>query len=102
MNALAILTALVFVCLSAFHVHWAVGGTRGREAVLPTRDGRRLLNPSPLASVVVALALFAAAVLAIGATGALHSLAPAWSIRVGLAVVSAVFLLRAVGDFRLV
>jgi hypothetical protein len=102
MNVLAIVTAIVFLGLSALHVYWAAGGRRGIDAVIPTVEGRRTLNPSPLASIVVAVALALAAAIALGATGVLALVAPAWLIRCGLIVLAVVFGARAVGDFRLI
>ena len=100
MSILAILTTLLLAGLSALHMYWAFGGRWGMESVIPTIDGRRTLNPSPLASVVVALALAVAAVVTLGSTGILRSLAPAWLVKAGLVVLTVVFLARAVGDFH--
>jgi len=102
MNVLAVLTAVVFAALSALHVYWAVGGRRGMGAVIPTVEGRRTLNPSALATIVVAVALALAAAITLGATGILAAVAPAWVIRSGLVVLAVVFVARAVGDFRLI
>lgn len=102
MNLLAVLTTVVFLGRSAVHVYWAFGGRRGIGAAIPTVEGRRTLNPSPLATIAVAAALAVAAAITIGSTGVLNSLAPAWLIRSGLIVLSVVFLVRAVGDFRLI
>ena len=92
----------MFAALSALHVYWAVGGRRGLGAVIPTVDGRRTLNPSPLATIVVAVALALAAAITFGATGMLAAVAPAWLIRCGLVVLTVVFGARAVGDLRLI
>jgi hypothetical protein len=102
MNVLAVLTTVVFLGLSALHVYWAVGGRRGTDAVIPTVEGRRALNPSSPAALGIAAALALAAAITIGSTGVLHSVVPAWLIRSGLIVLALVFALRAVGDFRLI
>jgi hypothetical protein len=102
MIVLAVVTTVVFLGLSALHVYWAVGGQRGTEAVIPTVEGRRTLNPSSLATIGIAVAFAAAAAITIGSTGVLNSVVPAWLIRAGLAVLSLLFGLRAVGDFRLI
>ena len=70
--------------------------------MIPTRGGRRTLNPSRFATLAVAGALAVAALIALGATGVLRAVAPEWLIRTGLVVLAAVFGLRAVGDFRLI
>ena len=92
----------MFAALSALHVYWAVGGRAGSDAVIPTVNGRRTLNPTPFASIVVAVALGLAAAITFGATGMLVAVAPAWLIRWGLVVVAVVVVARAVGDFRLI
>jgi hypothetical protein len=102
MNVLAVLAAVVFLGLSALHVYWAVGGRRGTDAVIPTVEGRRTLKPSSPATIGIAVALALAAAITLGSTGALNSVVPAWLIRSGLVVLSLVFGLRAVGDFRLI
>jgi hypothetical protein len=102
MKVLAVLTTVVFLGLSALHVYWAVGGRRGTDAVIPTVEGRRTLNPSSLATIGIAVALAVAGAITIGSTGVLNSVVPAWLIRSGLVVLSLVFGLRAVGDFRLI
>jgi hypothetical protein len=102
MTALAVFTTVVLLGLSALHVYWAAGGRRGTDAVIPTVEGRRALNPSPLATIGIAVALAVAGAVTIGSTGALSAVVPAWLIRSGLVVLSLVFGLRAVGDFRLI
>src|ERR1700730_10615589 len=88
MDVLAVLTAVVFLGLSALHVYWAVGGRRGTDAVIPTVEGRRTLKPSSLATIGIAVALALAAAITIGSTGVLNSVVPAFLIRSGLVVVS--------------
>jgi hypothetical protein len=102
MSVLAVLTTVVFLGLSAVHIYWAVGGKRGTDAVIPTAEGRRTLEPSSLATIGIAVAFAAAAAITMGSTGVLNSVIPAWLIRSGLVVLSLMFGLRAVGDFRLI
>ena len=49
-----ILLAAVLLSLSALHVSWAFGGQLGSGTVIPEVNGRRTLNPSPAATLVVA------------------------------------------------
>ncbi|HQR39887.1 MAG TPA: DUF3995 domain-containing protein [Blastocatellia bacterium] len=102
MYALALTTTVVLACLSLLHVYWAAGGVAGIDSVIPTVDGKRTLDPSPLASVVVATALAVAAAVVFASTGTLRSVAPMWFVRVGLVVLAMVFLARAIGDFRMI
>ena len=58
-----------------------------------------MFHPSRFATLVVAVALLAAAVISIW-RGAFPQVAPTWIPRLGVWVFAAVFALRAVGDFR--
>jgi hypothetical protein len=102
MDGLAIVTTLVLGSLSLLHVYWALGGRMGMAAVIPTDAGRRVLTPSAFTTFVVAAALAVASALTLAATGALSRIAPGWFVRTGLCILAGVFLLRAVGDFRLI
>lgn len=95
----AALLCAVFVALAALHVYWAFGGGQGLGKVLPTRDGAPVLNPGRAATLLVAVALLAAALVSVWRAGAV-SLGPAWLPRLGVWVIAVVFALRAVGDFR--
>lgn len=82
--------AVVLSALGAIHIYWAAGGALGKGAAVPTRDGQAVLHPTPFTTIVVAIGLFAMAALVAAKIG--------WAIW----IVSGVFLLRAVGDFRYV
>ena len=78
--------ASILTLLGLLHVYWAAGGSFGKGATLPTRDGKTVLHPTPLITVLVALGLFAMAALVF--------------VRVGIWLIAAIFLFRALGDFR--
>src|ERR1051325_2280880 len=101
MNGLAIVTTLVLASLALLHVFWAAAGRWAMASVIPSESGRPTFTPSPAVMLAVAAALAAAAALTLGATGALRAIAPPWFVRIGLGTLAGVFLLRAVGDFRL-
>lgn len=85
--------------LSALHVYWALGGDWGSAVTIPTVAGRRTLNPSPLATYVVAF-LLASAALVICGEARLFSTGPwAWFFHAGAWCIAGVFLLRTVGNF---
>lgn len=85
MSILGGIAATVFGVLGLLHVWWALGGRIGSTAVIPTREGRRTFEPSRSATLAVAGALFAAALVV------LH-------MRTGLFVLSLVFAARAIGN----
>jgi hypothetical protein len=76
----------ILTILGAIHLYWAAGGKFGKSATLPTANGKTLLHPTPLITIVVAIGLFAMAALVY--------------LRLGLWLIAGVFLLRAIGDFR--
>ena len=100
---LGILLAIIFAILGFFHLYWAVGGRFGGGAAIPTGSGgARLLNPSPLGTVLVAMALFAAMLVLLGRLKIWGAFIPSWIFYWGTWVISLLFLLRTIGDFRYV
>jgi hypothetical protein len=93
------LGAVVLAGVGGLHVYWACGGRLGKSAVVPERDGRPLFSPSPAGTLLVA-GLFlggAACLLArLRVLGGSSPVAAGWCTW----AMAAVFLLRAVGDFR--
>ncbi|MEP6687888.1 MAG: DUF3995 domain-containing protein, partial [Gemmatimonadales bacterium] len=101
-TGLAVGLALVLVLLSALHVYWAAGGTWGKGATIPERQGRPAFRPEPLGTMAAAALLAAAALVVLGRDGLGPAAALGLVTRVGSWAVAAAFLLRGVGDFRLV
>jgi hypothetical protein len=78
----------ILALLSALHFYWAAGGTRGKAAAVPARDGKALFHPSKRATAGVAV------LLAIAAAMVFAGLRPAeW-------VLALIFGARAIGDGR--
>jgi hypothetical protein len=100
---LGILLAVIFAVLGLFHCYWAAGGKLGGGAAIPTAPGgERLLNPSPFATVLVALALFAAMLVVLGRLKVWGAFLPSQIFYSGTLVIALLFLLRAIGDFHYV
>ena len=107
MDGLGILLAAIFAALAALHLYWAAGGQRGGNVTIPTipnKTGgeRRAFNPSPFATVLVAVALLLAMLTILGQLGWWGAALPQWLFRWATRGLAVVFLLRAVGEFRLV
>ena len=103
MAALASTISGVLLLLSLLHVYWALGGRRGRAVGVPEVGDRPLFAPTPLATLGVALGLAAAAlVVATRARLWTASPVPAPLASWGTLVLAAVFIGRAIGDFRFV
>lgn len=101
-HAFGLALAAVFAALGLLHVYWALGGRAGHGAAVPVAGGARAFNPSPLATALVAAALFVAMLTILGRLGLLGRAVPAWVFRWGACGVAVVFFLRAIGEFRLV
>jgi hypothetical protein len=99
MIAGAAAAAILFV-LGVIHLYWAAGGRLGKSAPLPTANGRAVLHPTPLITVVVALGLFAMAALVAVRIGWISVPAIAGFVPAGIWFVAGIFLLRAIGDFH--
>jgi Protein of unknown function (DUF3995) len=91
----------ILLALSALHVYWVLGGRWALGAVIPVVDGRPLFGPGPLGTLAVAVLLALAAWIVAGAHLGANSPWP-WIYTAGPWAVAGTFLLRAVGDCRLV
>ena len=94
--------ALLLLAIGLLHVYWAFGGRWASRVVIPEIGGSLAFQPPITATVVVAFALFVAAALVTGQLGLWGNHFPGWIFQVASWVMGAVFLIRAIGDFRLV
>jgi hypothetical protein len=97
-----LLLATFFFGTSLLHVAWASGWTWGLAAALPETPSGPAFAPSKAATLFVAAALGALGLLVLAHAGVLPSPLPAPWTRFLVLAASAVFALRAIGDFRLV
>jgi len=89
----------ILVLLALVHFYWAMGGRYGLEQALPTnKEGHRILNPSMFMTYMVGFVLlgfaYVAYMLYIGETS-IGIKSVGWGL-------SLLFLLRVVGDFKMV
>ena len=99
---LALLLALIFVVLGLLHFYWAAGGSFGGGAAIPSLKGEKIFTPSAFASILVGLLLLLGTYAFVGRIGHLTFGFPTWLFRLSTAMVSLLFLLRAIGEFRYV
>jgi hypothetical protein len=90
---------MALLAVATFHVLWAFGIARTSNSV-PTVDGKPLFRPSKMVTLAVAAALITAAVITVGCIGMRLPGLPRIFYKVGMWLLSAVFLARTVGDFR--
>ena len=94
--------SIILAGLAVIHVYWASGGTIGKSVAIPKRDSKPLFAPTPFTTFLVALALFAMAALNAAKIGWIAEDGISRFADAGLWITAAIFLLRAVGDFRYV
>jgi hypothetical protein len=97
-----LLLAAVLVALSALHVFWAFGGRLATGTAIPEVEGRPAFRPSPAATLVVAAGLLLAAGIALSRGEVLWPSLPGSPAHWGAIAFGVVFVLRAIGEFRLV
>ncbi|TYP74642.1 DUF3995 domain-containing protein [Paenibacillus methanolicus] len=100
-NLLAWIVGFTLMLLSGIHLYWLAGGKKGMAAALPGTGSKPLFRPTMAATGAVAIALAAAGwfVFALGGV-ANRSMVPDFLFPFGGWALSAVFILRAVGDLR--
>lgn len=81
---------------------WALGGRLGFVSAVPEVNGKRVFTPTRAATFAVALALFLASALVLGRAGVFSALVPAALFKWPVLVLGFIFLVRAVGEFKLV
>ncbi|MFI5181915.1 MAG: DUF3995 domain-containing protein [Thermoanaerobaculia bacterium] len=96
------LLASTLVFLGGLHVYWALGGRWGKAAAIPQVGGQPAFTPSRLMTLLVALALFGAAFIAVIRGYFLLSSFPGSPAHWTCIALGLLFLLRAIGEFRLV
>lgn len=96
-----VLAVSIFLIISLIHFYWAFGGKWGLDSALPkASNGQKMLAPGSLATTVVALGLLSFAFLILIKLDFLEIEIPAIIFEYGLWGVSAIFALRAIGDFK--
>jgi hypothetical protein len=100
-TVLCLVLSVIFFLLSLIHFYWLVGGKWALDGAIPsTPSGSKHFQPGKLATLVVALGLLSFCTLYL-IKGALISLPipPTISQYTGI-IISAIFLIRAIGDFK--
>jgi hypothetical protein len=97
----AIPLVVILAGLSLLHVYWALGGRWGSAFTVPTVNGRRMFDPTPLATWFVSGLLGIAVIVVMGKAGWVRTgHLPVVLYDIGVWGLSLVFLLRAIGNLR--
>jgi len=99
---LSILLSTVFFILSGVHVYWGLGGKWALADAFPTKkDGASLSKvPGKMATFVVAVGLFTFGIFYLIKSDILTISLPTFLLSYGYWMITLIFLLRAVGDFK--
>jgi Protein of unknown function (DUF3995) len=96
----AIPLVVVLSGISILHAYWALGGRWGSAFTVPTVNGRRMFDPTPAATFLVALAFGIAVIMVMGKAGWIRTGPLTWVFDASIWGLSLVFLLRAIGNLR--
>ncbi|MBJ2173783.1 DUF3995 domain-containing protein [Aureibaculum sp. A20] len=100
---LTLILSSVFFILALIHFNWVVGGSFGFAASLPTTvTGERMLNPKKMDSAIVGLGLTAFGLFYLIKADLIDIPLPLWIFTVGSWLIPAIFLIRAIGEFKYV
>ncbi|TVX88061.1 DUF3995 domain-containing protein [Paenibacillus agilis] len=95
------IVGIILFLLSGIHLYWVVGGRRGFLAAIPSDGSEIKFRPTKMATGVVAGALTLAGLFVLELGEVMEGLIfPDWLFLYGGWILSGVFILRAVGDFR--
>lgn len=94
----------IFSSISLLHLYWGLGGKWGIRGSIPTDPDRikNVMNPGPFAFILVILGLLLMAGLSSIKAGLIHISIPPIIDRYGMKLISIVFLLRSIGEFKYV
>ncbi len=101
-SILGILLALIFAILGLLHIYWAFVGIAGNSVAIPSVGDKPLFVPSMSATLLVAFALFLAMMTVLGQIGFGGEIIPKWMFRWATLLISILFFLRAIGEFKYV
>jgi len=98
---IAVLLFLVFLFLSLLHFYWAFGGKWRTEGVYPTPDAQTPpRNPGIGSTLIVAFGLFGFSIFYLIKVNIIFIELPLWIEKYGLWILAAIFMVRAIGDFK--
>ena len=99
----AIILSFIFISLAVLHIYWGFGGKNGSAATIPTKENNKaVINPGPIDCFAVGIALLGFCMFVLIKGEIILLSLPGWLLNYGLSVIAALFLLRAVGEFKYV
>jgi len=103
LTLLSVFLFLIFLCLGSIHFYWAKGGRWGSRYALPTDpNGKAMLKPSKMSTVIVGMGLTSFGIFYLIFSGILPIPLPHWLLTYSSWIIPIIFLLRAIGEFKYV
>ncbi|WKN46077.1 DUF3995 domain-containing protein [Tunicatimonas pelagia] len=103
MNILSVILCLIFAALAFLHFSWALGNQWGFSSILPTNEhGEKVLNPRAVDCIVIGLGLTVFSLFYLLRTEMVEVGIPEWILKYGGWLIPAIFIVRAIGDFKYV
>ena len=100
---IGLLLFFTFSFLSVIHFYWGLGGKWGANAAIPTKANKeKVMNPKLFECFVVAFGLLGFGLFILVKTKILSFYLPNWLMKYGLWILSTIFILRAIGEFKYV
>ena len=100
---LSIILLAIFTALSLMHFYWLFGGKWGLEKVIPTKENQTsTLSIPKFATLIVALVLLLFGFIYLVKSGLINVQIPNLVSNYGYWIIPAIFILRAIGDFKYV
>jgi hypothetical protein len=89
-----------FLLISAFHLFWGIKGISPHSVFIPSADNKHLFSPSKLSCFLIGLIFLIGAMHILMLEGIIPPLFSQSTMMILNRIISAVFLLRAIGEFR--
>lgn len=103
LTILSFIISVVFFLLAIVHFNWFLGGAWGFDVALPTNEeGKKVLNPKKIDSLIVGLGLFVFGFFFLIKGNIVKFNLPSWMVNYTGWIIVSIFLLRAIGDFKYV
>ncbi len=103
MTFIALVTITTLFIAGVFHFYWAFGGTLGLDRAIPTKDGKALLKPGKLLTIIVGFIILSFAWVAyVLYFKDLSVISYSEQIVYAGWFLSGIFAIRSIGDFRMV
>ena len=103
MALLVFINAALFCAIALLHFYWAFGGRHFKFTVLPKHaEGQTVFQPGFFSTIVVAVGLVIFAFITLGNLGWFDEFIPHQFIHYATLVIGAIFILRAIGDFKFI